>query len=117
MKSNKLTYHLKGNYLIPDIALPEEPNIGVWGQRRREFLRRYKDPIFTGLFLSGKLNSHLEETDRAANEMFDRLIKEYATREGVTEELKSRNQLEWVAKINAIRERVEEVIFSELIYA
>ena len=112
-----INYHCEGDYLIPDLIAPESPKLGIWGYRRREYLRKYKNPIYTGLFLTGKLNAHLEEVDRAASEMFDRLIKEYTAREGVTEELKSRNQLEWVAKINAIRERVEEVIFSELIYA
>ena len=112
-----ISFHPSGDYLIPDLIAPESPKIGIWGYRRREYLRKYKNPICTCLFLTGKLNAHLEEVDRQANDMFDRLIKEYAAREGVTEELKSRNQLEWVAKINAIRERVEEVIFSELIYA
>ena len=117
MDAAKIKYHQAGDYLLPNLKAPDNPNIGIWGMRRKEHLQKFKDPVYTGLFLSGKLNSHLEETDIAANEMFDRLIKEYAAREGVTEELKSRNQLEWVAKINAIRERVEEVIFSELIYA
>ena len=112
-----ISYHRSGDYYLPDLIAPDSPIIGIWGYRRREYLRKYKNPIYTGLFLTGKLNAHLEEVDRQANEMFDRLIKEYAARECVTEELKSRNKLEWVAKINAIRERVEEVIFSELIYA
>ena len=112
-----ISFHRSGDYYLPDLVPPESPRIGIWGYRRREYLRKYKNPIYTGMFLTGKLNAHLEDVDRQANEMFDRLIKEYATREGVTEELKSRNQLEWVAKINAIRERVEVIIFSELIYA
>ena len=114
---SEITYHCEGDYLIPDLIAPKSPKIGIWGYRRREYLRKYKNPIYTALFLTGKLNAHLEEVDRQANEMFDRLIKEYAAREGAIEELKSRNQLEWVAKINAIRERVEEVIYDELIYA
>ena len=112
-----ISFHRSGDYYLPDLIAPESPRIGIWGYRRREFLCKYKNPIYTGLFLTDKLNAHLKDVDRQANEMFDRLIKEYAARDGVTEELKSRNQLEWVAKINAIRERVEEVIFSELIYA
>ncbi|MBQ6755779.1 MAG: TnpV protein [Oscillospiraceae bacterium] len=112
-----ISFHRSGDYYLPDLIAPESPRIGIWGYCRREYLRKYKNPIYTGLFLTGKLNAHLEDVDRQANELFDRLIKEYAAREGVTEELKARNQLEWVAKINAIRERVEEVIFSELIYA
>ena len=112
-----ISFHPSGDFFIPDLIAPKNPKIGIWGYRRREYLRKYKSPIYTGLFLTGKLNAHLEDVDRQANEMFDRLIKEYAARECVTEELKSRNKLEWVAKINAIRERVEGVIYDELIYA
>ena len=114
---SEITYHCEGDYLIPDLIAPKSPEIGIWGYRRRKYLLKSKELLYTGLFLSGNLNAHLEDVDRQANEMFDRLIKEYAARDGVTEELKARNQLEWVTKINAIRERVEEVIFSELIYA
>ncbi len=111
----KLSYHQEGDYLLPDLLPPERPRIGIWGLRRRNYLRKYRDGLYTGLLLSGKLNSHLEEIDRAANEMFDLLMKQYAAREGVTEELKARNQLEWVQRMNSIRERVEEIINTELI--
>ena len=111
----ELPYHWEGDYLIPDLILPESPCIGIWGMRRRGFLRKYHDGLYTGMLLSGKLNTHLEEIDRAANEMFDLLTKQYTEREGVTEELKARNQMEWVQHMNSIRERVTDVIVTDLI--
>ena len=113
---NGITYHREGDYLIPDLLPPEAPRIGVWGFRRREYLRKHHDGIFTGMLLSSKLNAHLEEIDRTAKEMFDLLMKQYANREGVTEELKEENQMEWVRRMNSIRERVEETIYTELIH-
>ena len=113
----ELTYHREGDYLIPDLIPPEAPNIGVWGQRRKRYLRQYHDGIYTGMLLSGKLNAHLEEIDRSANEMFDLLMNQYAARMGVTEQLKAENQMEWVRRMNNIREQVEETIAAELIFA
>ena len=112
---NELTYHREGDYLIPDLIPPEIPRIGVWGKRRREFLRKHHDGIYTGLLLSGKLNAHLEEIDRSANEMFDLLIQQYAAREGVTEQLKAEDQVEWVRRMNGIQERVTEIVLQDLI--
>ena len=113
---NNISYHRSGDYYLPDLIAPESPRIGIWGYRRREYLRKYKNPIYTGLFLTGKLNAHLEEVDRQANEMFDRLIKEYAARDGVTEELKAKDQLAWIGAMNEIRERVEAAIYPDIIY-
>ena len=79
-------------------------------------MQQYHDGIYTGLLLSGKLNAHLEEIDRSANEMFDLLFRQYAAREDVTEELKANNQMEWIRRMNDIRKRAEEIIYSELIY-
>ena len=112
-----LTYHREGEYLIPDLILPESPRIGVWGIRRRDYLRKYHDGIYTGMLLTGKLNAHLEEIDRSANEMFDLLVKQYVDREGVNELLKADNQMEWVRRMNNIREQIEEIVASELIFA
>ena len=114
--TSELTYHREGDYLIPDLIPPEPPHIGVWGMRRRDFLRNHHDDLYTGMLLSGTLNTHLEEIDRSANEMFDLLIKQYAEREGVTEELKANNQMGWIRRMNDIRKRAEEIIYSELIY-
>lgn len=113
---SEITYHREGDYLFPDLIPPEAPRIGVWGMRRKQFLQQYHDGIYTGLLLSGKLNAHLEEIDRSAGEMFDLLMKQYAAREGATEQLKAKDQMEWVRRMNGIRERVEESILSGLIY-
>ena len=115
MKYN-ITYHREGDYLLPDLLPPDAPRIGVWGIRRKRFLQKYHDGIYIGLLLSGKLNAHLEEIDRSANEMFDLLIKQYAAREGVTEQLKAKDQMEWVRRMNSIQERVTEVICKEIIF-
>ena len=115
MKYN-ITYHRGGDYLLPDLLPPDAPRIGVWGLRRKRYLQKYHDGIYTGLLLSGKLNAHLEEIDRSANEMFDLLVKQYTAREGVTEELKAKNQMEWVRRMNGIREQAEEIVFTEVIY-
>ncbi|MCR5275345.1 MAG: TnpV protein [Clostridiales bacterium] len=116
MEKSVLTYHREGDYLLPDLVLPESPRIGIWGTRRKQYLKQYHDGIYTGLLLSGKLNAHLEEIDRSANEMFDLLMKQCVEREGVTEELKAKDEMTWVQKMNEIRERVEEAIRTELIY-
>ena len=113
---NEITYHREGDYLIPNLLPPQEPRIGIWGQRRKRYLQKHHDGIYTGLLLSGKLNAHLEEIDRAVNKMLDLLMKQYADREGVTEKLKAENQMEWVRRMNSIRNQVEETVAAELIY-
>ena len=112
---NEISYHREGNYLIPDLLPPEDPCIGAWGVRRKRYMQQYHEGIYTGMLLGGKLSAHLEEIDRAANEMFDLLVEQYASREGVTEQLKAENQMEWIQQMNGIREAAEEVIWNELI--
>ena len=112
----RLTYHAEGDYLLPNLVPPESPNIGVWGERRRQFLRKAKRPIYSAMLMRGTLNAHLEETDRQAEELLDRLTKQLAEQEGVTEALKAENQMEWVRRMNSIRSRAEEVVLFELIY-
>lgn len=112
----ELTYHREGDYLLPDLIPPEAPHIGIWGIRRRDYLRKYHDGIYTGMLLSSKLNAHLEEIDRSANEMFDLLMEQYAIREGVTEQLKAENQMEWVRQMNSIKKRITEIVLQECIY-
>ena len=73
---SEITYHREGDYLLPNLLPPPAPKIGVWGMRRRRYLQQYHDGIYTGLLLSGKLNAHLEEMDRSANEMFDLIVKQ-----------------------------------------
>lgn len=111
------TYHREGDYLIPDIIAPEAPHIGAWGRRYKRFLQQHYESIYTAMLLSGKLSTYLEEIDQSANEMFDLLMKQYAEREGVTEQLKAQDQMEWVQRMNSIRNRVEEMVLNELICA
>ena len=111
------TYHREGDYLIPDLIAPQDPKIDVWGMRRKRYLQQYHDGIYTGMLLSGTLNAHLEEIDRAAEGMFFRLVSQMATSEGVTEQLKARDQMLWVQRMNSIRDRVTEIINRELIFA
>lgn len=115
--SKKLTYHREGDYLIPNLIPPENPRIGVWGLRRKDYLLKSKKPIYTGMLLAGKLNAHLEEIDRSASEMFSQLVDEMAKREDITETLKAENQLEWVCRMNTLRNAVEEVVMNDLIYS
>ena len=110
-----LTYHWEGDYLIPDLIPPESPHIGIWGERRRQFLRKHRKPLYSGMLMSGTLNAHLEEVDWEAEPLFDRLTKEKAKRDGITEALKTENQLEWVRRMNAIRLAAEEIVRKEWI--
>lgn len=112
----RVTYHAEGDYLIPDLVPPEPPNIGVWGERRRQYLRKAKRAIYDGMLMRGTLNAHLEEVDRQAEELLDRLTKQMAEHEGVTEALKAEDQMEWVRRMNSIRSRAEEIVLAELIF-
>ena len=112
-----LTYHQEGEYLMPDLIPPESPKIGRFGMQRLEFLRKTRRPIYSGLMMNGTLNSHLEEIDQTADEMLERLMNQMAQAEDVTETLKAQNQMEWVARMNNIRSRAEEMILNDLIYA
>lgn len=113
--SEKLTYHWEGDYLIPDLIPPESPHIGIWGERRRRFLRSHQRPVCDAMMVSGTLNEHLEKVDKAAEEMLDRLMTQMAEREGVTEQLKAKDQMAWVQHMNSIRHRAEEIMQKELI--
>lgn len=114
---NNLTYHREGDYLIPDLEAPETPRIGKYGTMRHHYLRSNHRGIFDGMLLKGTLNTHLEEIDRQANEMMDRLTVQMAQAEGVTEHLKTRDQLTWVRAMNSIKNRGEEIVMQDLIYA
>ncbi len=112
------TYTQVGDYLLPDLKLPEEEQqpIGVWGQRHRRYLKEHRRATYTALLASGKLNSYLADIDRQAEELFSRLVKQMAEAEGVTETLKAANQMEWVGRMNSIRSRAMEIVNSERIY-
>ena len=113
------TYTIQDNYCLPDLTLPpeEERPIGVWGQRRLRYLKQHHKILYYNLLTSGKLQSHLADVEEEAQELFFRLVKEYAEREGVTEQLKAENQMEWVCRMNNIRERVNEVVNAEMIFS
>ena len=113
---NGLWYELCGDYYVPCLETPESPRAGKFGRLRSTFLREHRGAIYTGMLFSGKLNAHLEEIDRQANEMLDRLVWEYAAAERITQELKANDQMAWVQVMNGIRSRAEEVVLSELIY-
>ena len=113
------TYTQVGDYLLPDLSLPAETqtgNIGVWASRRKRYLKQHHKVLYYNLLTSGKLRSHLADTEEQAQRLFLRLVKEYAEKEGVTEQLKSTDQMLWVRRMNNIRSRATEVISKELIY-
>ena len=113
------TYTQVGNYLLPDLKLPEEEkqaNIGVWGMRHKRFLKENHRVLYANLMTSGKLVTYLDDIERQATTMFLRLVKELAEKENVTEELKATDQMLWVQKMNNIRNRATEIVNSELIY-
>ena len=112
------TYTQVGDYLLPNLELPEEEQqpIGVWGQRHRRYLKEHRQAAYATLLTSGKLNSYLASIDRQAEEMFLRLVKQMAEMEGVTEQLKADNQMEWVGRMNNIRRRATEVVNKDIIY-
>ena len=115
--SEKLTYHWEGDYLIPDLVAPESPQIGIWGERRRRFLRIHQRPIYDAMLMSGTLNAHLEEVDRSAEEMMDRLMSQMAEREGICESFKAENQMLWTQCMNNVRNRATEIINRKIICA
>ena len=108
-------YHPEGDYWIPDLIAPESPSIGIWGERRRRFLRDHRRPVYSALLMTGKLNAHLEEVDQSATEMEERLTAQFAERELITEVLKAEDQMAWVRAMNSIRNRVEEIVRRELV--
>ena len=111
------TYTMQGDYCLPNLTLPaeEERPIGVWGQRRLSYLKHYRKVLYYSLLTSGKLHSHLADIEEEAQSLFSRLVKEYAEKEGVTEQLKSADQMAWVCRMNNIRDRATEVVNSEVV--
>ena len=110
-------YTMQGDYRLPNITLPAEDErpVGVWGQRRLRYLKQHHKVLYYNLLTSGKLHSHLADTEEQAQALFSRLIKEYAEKEGVTEQLKATDQMAWVRRMNNIRERATEVVNSEVV--
>ena len=114
----KITYTQQGDYLLPDLKLPEQPKveIGIWGKRHLRYLKNHHPIRYTNLLTSCRLTAYLADIDEEATEMFDRLMKQLAKQEGVTEKLKAANQMQWVRKMNNIRNRAEEIVNHEIIY-
>ena len=110
------TYTQQGDYVLPNLILPAENQpIGIWGQRHARHLKQYHKILYYNLLTSGKLNSYLADIDKQAEEMYFRLVKQMAEREGVTEQLKAENQMEWVRRMNNIRNIAAEIVNHELI--
>ena len=118
-EQNGLCYELRGDYYIPCLELPaekEERPIGVWGQRHLRYIREHKKALYTSLLTSGKLQSYLADVEEQAQELFERLMKQRAEREDITETLKADNQMEWVQRMNALRSAVTETVNAEVIF-
>ena len=114
-----ITYTQQGDYLLPNLELPEQPKveIGIFGKRHLRYLERNRKILYTNLLTKGKLTAYLADIDEQAENMFDRLVRQFAEREGVTEQLKADNQMLWVKKMNSIRNRAEKIVNHELIYS
>ena len=116
-KTNRLDYELVGDYYLPCLKAPESPKVGRFGLMYLDYLRNYKRVTYSGLLLSGKLNEHIESVDRQAEEMFSQLVEQMKQAEGITEQLKSTNQMEWVRLMNNIRNRAEEIVKSKVLFS
>lgn len=117
--SNGLWYELKGEYYIPCLVLPdtEERSIGIWGRKHLEYIKEHRPVLYTNLALSCELHSYLADIDAQAQNRLALLIKQMAEKEGVTEQLKAQNQMAWVRAMNNIRNRSEEIVNAEIIFA
>ena len=114
-----LWYELQGDYYLPCLKLPKEESrhIGIWGKRHLRYLKQHRKGLYSELLISGKLNDYLADLNEQAEELFSRLVKQLAEKEGVTEALKAENQMLWVQKMNSIRSAAMEVVSNDLIYA
>ena len=113
----ELTYRTEGDYRLPNLDVPEAPKVGKYGMLRRSYLRKSRSGIYTGMMLSGKLDSHLAEIDRQATELVENLTSRMAAEQGVNESLKASDPMKWVGLMNNIQASAEEVALTELVYA
>ena len=113
------TYHQEGDYLIPDLLLPDAPDdqIGRYGQMRQRYLKEYRKTVYAVMERSGMLYDHLAEVDRTCNERMELMIRQMAECEGITEALKASDQMAWVGAMSNLRNRAEEIVLSEVVYA
>lgn len=109
------TYRKEGDYLLPNVAAPEQPTFGPFGRRHYAYIRKHDKILFSSLWLSGELNAYIENIDRQADEMFSQLVRDIAKNENVAERLKATDQMKWVRRMNSIRHRAEEIVHEELI--
>ena len=116
-KTNGLDYELVGDYYLPCLKAPESPKVGRFGLMYLDYLRNHKRVIYSGLLISGKLNEHIESIDRQSQDLFSQLVEQMKQVEGVTEQLKSVNQMKWVGMMNSIRNRAEEIVLREVVFA
>ena len=118
-EKNGLWYELQGDYYLPCLKLPKEESrhIGVWGQRHLQYLKQHRKVLYSNLMISDKLNDYLADLSKQAEELFSRLVKQLAEKEGVTEALKAETQMLWVQKMNNIRNTAMEIVSNDLIYA
>ena len=112
------TYREKNGYLFPNLTIPDEEQIeiGVWGQRHLEYIKHHRKGFYTALILDCKVNRYLADINKQAEEMFDTLVSQYKIAESITEQLKAANQMQWVCRMNNIRQRASEVVNKELIF-
>ena len=114
----ELTYHRKGDYLFPNLAVKDEPQtIGKYGMLRRTYLKENRKVLYYNLLTSCKLSEHLTQIEQTATEMEERLTKEMAAKEGLTESLKAADMMSWVRKMNNLKSRVQEIVMKEVIFA
>ena len=112
-------YTLQGDYYLPNLTLPAEENkiIGIWGQRHLRYIRQHRKVFYTNLLTSGRLNGYLADIDRQATELFFRLMEQMAEHEGISEKLKSEHPMEWIGRMNALRESAAEIVNAKVIFA
>ena len=113
------TYTLQGDYYLPNLTLPAEENkiIGIWGQRHLRYIRQHRKVFYTNLLTSGRLNGYLADIDRQATELFFRLMEQMAEHDGISKKLKSEHPMEWIGRMNALRESAAEIVNAKVIFA
>jgi len=110
------TYSDINGYLIPNLSMPDSPPLGKWGHMRRRHLKEHHPALYSSMLLTGRLDQHLTEIDRSCEEQLEFITQQLATKEGVTEALKAADQVEWVRRMNSIRNRADEIVLHELVY-
>lgn len=116
-ESTGLWYELHGDYYLPCVTAPERKPVDIFGNRYRKHLKQFKNPVYTAMLLAGTFEDHIAEIDQQVEEILDRLIKQMAEQEGVTEQVKDRDPIEWTRHMNNNRNRAEEVVNNDIIYA